>query len=40
LNVDSRVSREAEMLLRDYAEQIVEHRLRSPALIARVQQDL
>jgi DNA repair protein RecO (recombination protein O) len=40
VNVDGRVSREAEMLLRDYAEQIVEHRLRSPALIARVQQDL
>ena len=40
LNVDGRVSREAEMLLRDYAEQIVEHRLRSPALIARVQQDV
>jgi DNA repair protein RecO (recombination protein O) len=40
VNVESRVSREAEMLLRDYAEQIVEHRLRSPALIARVQQDL
>jgi DNA repair protein RecO (recombination protein O) len=40
LHVDGRVSREAEMLLRDYAEQIVEHRLRSPALIARVQQDL
>jgi DNA repair protein RecO (recombination protein O) len=32
------VSREAEGLLRDYAEHIVERRLRSPALIARVQE--
>jgi hypothetical protein len=32
------VSREAEALLRDYAEHIVERRLRSPALIARVQE--
>ncbi len=30
------VVREAEALLRDYAEQIVERRLRSPALMARV----
>ncbi len=30
------VGREAEALLRDYAEHIVERRLRSPALIARV----
>jgi DNA repair protein RecO (recombination protein O) len=32
------VTREAEALLRDYAEHIVERRLRSPALIARVQE--
>jgi DNA repair protein RecO (recombination protein O) len=32
------VSREAEAVLRDYAEHIVERRLRSPALIARVQE--
>jgi DNA repair protein RecO (recombination protein O) len=32
------VAREAEALLRDYAEHIVERRLRSPVLIARVQQ--
>jgi DNA repair protein RecO (recombination protein O) len=38
LSVPGVVSREAEALLRDYAEQIVERRLRSPALIARVQQ--
>ena len=38
LNVAPEVSREAEALLRDYAEQIVERRLRTPALIARVQQ--
>ena len=30
--------REAEALLRDYAEHLVERRLRSPALIARVQE--
>ncbi len=30
------VSRDAEVVLRDYAEQIVERRLRSPALIAHV----
>jgi DNA repair protein RecO (recombination protein O) len=40
LSVAGGVSRDAEMLLRDYAEQLVERRLRSPALIARVQQDL
>jgi DNA repair protein RecO (recombination protein O) len=40
LSVPGVVSREAEVLLRDYAEQIVERRLRSPALIARVQQAL
>ena len=33
-----RISRDAEALLRDYAEQIVERRLRTPALIARVSQ--
>jgi DNA repair protein RecO (recombination protein O) len=38
LSVPGVVSREAEVLLRDYAEQIVERHLRSPALIARVQQ--
>jgi DNA repair protein RecO (recombination protein O) len=32
------ISREAEALLRDYAEQLIERRLRTPALIARVQQ--
>jgi DNA repair protein RecO (recombination protein O) len=35
-NVPAHVTREAEALLRDYAEQIVERRLRTPALIARV----
>jgi DNA repair protein RecO (recombination protein O) len=40
LSVPGAVSREAELLLRDYAEHIVERRLRSPALIARVQQEL
>jgi hypothetical protein len=30
------VTRDAEALLRNYAEHIVERRLRSPALIARV----
>jgi DNA repair protein RecO (recombination protein O) len=34
----SHVTREAEGLLRDYAEHIVERRLRTPALIARVQE--
>jgi DNA repair protein RecO (recombination protein O) len=38
VNVPPEVSREAEALLRDYAEHIVERRLRSPALIARVQE--
>jgi DNA repair protein RecO (recombination protein O) len=38
VNVPAGVSREAESLLRDYAEHIVERRLRSPALIARVQE--
>jgi DNA repair protein RecO (recombination protein O) len=38
LNVPPHVCREAEALLRDYAEHIVERRLRSPALIARVQE--
>jgi len=32
------VALEAEALLRDYAERIVERRLRSPALMARVQE--
>jgi DNA repair protein RecO (recombination protein O) len=36
VSVQPHVAREAEALLRDYAEQIVERRLRSPALIARV----
>jgi DNA repair protein RecO (recombination protein O) len=38
VNVPAHVCREAEALLRDYAEHIVERRLRSPALIARVQE--
>jgi DNA repair protein RecO (recombination protein O) len=38
VNAPSHVTREAEALLRDYAEHIVERRLRSPALIARVQE--
>jgi DNA repair protein RecO (recombination protein O) len=38
VNVPRHISREAEALLRDYAEHIVERRLRSPALIARVQE--
>jgi DNA repair protein RecO (recombination protein O) len=38
VNVPPQVCREAEALLRDYAEHIVERRLRSPALIARVQE--
>jgi len=38
VNVPPHVCREAEALLRDYAEHIVERRLRSPALIARVQE--
>jgi DNA repair protein RecO (recombination protein O) len=36
VNVPPSVAREAEAVLRDYAEHIVERRLRSPALIARV----
>ena len=36
VNAPSDVTREAEALLRDYAEYLVERRLRSPALIARV----
>ena len=38
VNVRPEVTREAEGLLRDYAEHIVERRLRSPALIARMQE--
>jgi DNA repair protein RecO (recombination protein O) len=38
VNVPPHVCREAEALLRDYAEHIVERRLRTPALIARVQE--
>ena len=38
VNAPGHVTREAEALLRDYAEHIVERRLRSPALIARVQE--
>ena len=38
VNVPAYVCREAEALLRDYAEHLVERRLRSPALIARVQE--
>jgi DNA repair protein RecO (recombination protein O) len=38
VNVPPHVCREAEALLRDYAEHLVERRLRSPALIARVQE--
>ncbi|MBI2756147.1 MAG: DNA repair protein RecO [Chloroflexi bacterium] len=37
-SVPEAVSRDAELLMRDYAEQIVEKHLRTPALIARVQQ--
>lgn len=36
--VPSEVSREAELVLREYAEGIVERKLRAPALIARVHQ--
>jgi DNA repair protein RecO (recombination protein O) len=36
--VPTPVAREAEGLLRDYAEHLIERRLRSPALIARVQE--
>jgi DNA repair protein RecO (recombination protein O) len=38
VNVPAPVSREAEALLRDYAEHIVERRLRTPALMARIQE--
>lgn len=38
VSVPQQVSRETEALLRDYAEHIIERRLRSPALIARVQE--
>jgi DNA repair protein RecO (recombination protein O) len=38
VNVPPHVCDEAEALLRDYAEHIIERRLRSPALIARVQE--
>jgi DNA repair protein RecO (recombination protein O) len=38
VNVPPHVAREAEAILRDYAEHIVERRLRTPALIARVQE--
>jgi DNA repair protein RecO (recombination protein O) len=38
VNVPAAVSHEAEAVLRDYAEQLVERRLRSPALIDRVEQ--
>jgi DNA repair protein RecO (recombination protein O) len=38
VTVPPHVTREAEALLRDYAEQLVERRLRSPALMARVQE--
>ena len=38
VSVPAPVTREAEALLRDYAEHLVERRLRSPALIARVQE--
>jgi hypothetical protein len=36
VNAPAEVTREAELLLRDYAEHLVERRLRSPGLIARV----
>jgi DNA repair protein RecO (recombination protein O) len=38
VNAPEHVSREAEALLRDYAEQLVERRMRTPALMARVQE--
>jgi len=38
VNAPASACRESEALLRDYAEHIVERRLRSPALIARVQE--
>jgi DNA repair protein RecO (recombination protein O) len=38
VNAPGPVCREAEALLRDYAEHIVERRMRTPALIARIQE--
>jgi DNA repair protein RecO (recombination protein O) len=38
VSAPAHVTREAEALLRDYAEHLIERRLRSPALIARVQE--
>jgi DNA repair protein RecO (recombination protein O) len=38
INVPPPICREAEALLRDYAEHIVERRLRTPALMARIQE--
>jgi DNA repair protein RecO (recombination protein O) len=38
VNVPPHICREAEALLRDYAEHIVERRLRTPALMARIQE--
>jgi DNA repair protein RecO (recombination protein O) len=38
VNAPAHVSREAEALLRDYAEQLVERRMRTPSLMARVQE--
>ncbi len=38
VNVPPHICREAEALLRDYAEHIVERRMRTPALMARIQE--
>ena len=38
VNVQVHICREAEALLRDYAEHIIERRLRTPALMARIQE--
>lgn len=38
VTVPPHISRESEALLRDYAERLIERRLRTPALIARVQE--
>lgn len=38
LKVPATVSRDAERLLRDYVESILEHRLRAPAFVARVRE--
>ncbi|HEX8968735.1 MAG TPA: DNA repair protein RecO [Chloroflexota bacterium] len=38
VNAPPQISREAEAVLRDYAEHIVERRFRSPALMARIQE--